>query len=340
MNYWIMHVDLDQFLAAVEKRRDPLLRDVPVIVGGEGDPERPRQVVACASYEARAYGVRAGMPLRTAAKKCPDAVFLPSDTATYEDASVEVMGTMRDMGLPVEVLGWDEAFVGAESDDPLALAEQIRQTIAERTQLASSIGVGDNKLRAKVATGFAKPAGVYQLTVDNWMAVMGNRSTESLWGIGRKTSQKLAEAGLVTVAELAAADRFELASRFGPTTGPWLVALGRGLGGREIVTQPAPARSHSHSRTFPQDLTDRADIAVRTAELARSAGEAALAEDRRIIRVGVTVRTSTFYTRTHARKLPQPTRDLGEVEKAALAVLDLFPLDRPVRLLGVRAEME
>lgn len=335
-----MHVDLDQFLAAVEKRRDPALREVPVIVGGEGDPSRPRQVVACASYEARAYGVRAGMPLRTAVRKCPDAVFLPSDTLAYEEASDEVMGAIRAMDLPVEVLGWDEAFVGAETDHPAALADEIRKTIMEKTSLSSSIGIGDNKLRAKLATGFAKPAGVYQLTADNWMPVMGDRPTEALWGIGRKTAQKLAEAGLSTVADLAAADRWELAERFGPTTGPWLVALGRGLGGREIVTVPPPARSHSQSRTFPHDLTDRADIEARIIELAQGAANEALAEDRPIIRVAVTVRTSTFYTRTHARKLPQATRDVADVEQAALEVLTLFPLDRPVRLLGVRAEME
>ncbi|MCW4355078.1 DNA polymerase IV [Hoyosella sp. YIM 151337] len=340
MASWIMHVDLDQFLAAVEKRRDPALRAIPVIVGGEGDPSRPRQVVACASYEARAHGVHAGMPLRTAQRKCPEAVFLPSDTATYEEASAEVMNTIRALDLPVEVLGWDEAFVGADTEDPFATAGRVREAIMANTSLSSSIGIGDNKLRAKLATGFAKPAGVFQLTAENWMPVMGDRPTEALWGIGRKTAQKLADLGLTTVGALAAADRWELAERFGPTTGPWLVALGRGLGGREIITVPPPARSHSQSRTYPHDLTDLADIELRTSELARGAAAEALGEDRAIIRVAVTVRTSTFYTRTHARKLPQPTRDPAEVERAALEILKLFPLDRPIRLLGVRAEME
>ena len=117
---WILHVDLDQFLASVELRRRPELVGLPVIVGGNGDPTEPRKVVTCASYEAREFGVHAGMPLRTAARRCPDAVFLPSDPAAYDAASEEVMGLLRDLGHPLEVWGWDEAYVGADVDDPVA----------------------------------------------------------------------------------------------------------------------------------------------------------------------------------------------------------------------------
>ena len=160
MSNWILHVDLDQFQAAVEVRRNPELAGLPVIVGGNGDPTEPRKVVTCASYPAREFGVHAGMPLRTAARKCPDAVFLPLDTDAYDEASEEVMGLLRDFGHPVEVWGWDEAYVGAElddSDDPIKLAEQIREVVAAGTGLSCSVGISDNKQRAKVATGFGKP---------------------------------------------------------------------------------------------------------------------------------------------------------------------------------------
>ena len=110
---WVLHVDLDQFQAAVEVRRNPDLAGLPVIVGGNGDPSEPRKVVTCASYPARAFGVHAGMPLRTAARKCPDATFLPLDTDAYDEASEEVMTLLRDFGHPVEVWGWDEAYLGA-----------------------------------------------------------------------------------------------------------------------------------------------------------------------------------------------------------------------------------
>src|SRR5215210_3802213 len=142
---WVLHVDLDQFQAAVEMRRSPDLAGLRIIVGGNGDPTEPRKVVTCASYTARDCGVHAGMPLRTAARKCPDAVFLPLDTDAYDEASDEVMGLLRDLGHPVEVWGWDEAYVGAEVDDPVALAEQIREVVASGTGLSCSVGISDNK---------------------------------------------------------------------------------------------------------------------------------------------------------------------------------------------------
>ena len=155
---WILHVDLDQFQAAVEVRRNPELAGLPIIVGGNGDPMEPRKVVTCASYPAREFGVHAGMPLRTAARKCPDAIFLPLDTDAYDEASEEVMGLLRDLGHPVEVWGWDEAYVGADVEDAIGLAEQIREAVAAGTGLSCSVGISDNKQRAKVATGFGKPS--------------------------------------------------------------------------------------------------------------------------------------------------------------------------------------
>ena len=225
---WVLHVDLDQFLASVELRRHPELAGLPVIVGGSGDPTEPRKVVTCASYEAREFGVHAGMPLRTAARRCPDATFLPSDPAAYDEASEEVMGLLRDLGHPVEVWGWDEAYLGADVEDPFELAERIRTVIAAETGLSCSVGISDNKQRAKVATGLAKPAGIYQLTDDNWMAVMGDRDVDALWGVGPKTAKKLAGLGITTVADLAATDATVLTSTFGPTTGLWILLLGQG----------------------------------------------------------------------------------------------------------------
>ncbi|MCB0944892.1 MAG: DNA polymerase IV, partial [Mycobacterium sp.] len=212
---WVLHVDLDQFLASVELRRHPELVGLPVIVGGSGDPTEPRKVVTCASYEARAFGVHAGMPLRSAARRCPEATFLPADPAAYDAASDEVMGVLRDLGHPVEVWGWDEAYVGAGLADPAALAETIRAQIAAVTGLAASVGISDNKQRAKVATGFAKPDGVYTLTDANWMAVMGDRPVDALWGVGPKTDKKLADLDISTVRQLADDDAELLTYRFG-----------------------------------------------------------------------------------------------------------------------------
>ena len=337
---WILHVDLDQFLASVELGRRPELAGLPVIVGGNGDPTEARKVVTCASYEAREFGVRAGMPLRTAARRCPDATFLPSDPAAYDAASEQVMGLLRDLGHPVEVWGWDEAYVGADVEDPDELAERIRSVVSSATGLSCSVGISDNKQRAKVATGFAKPAGVYTLTESNWMAVMGDRPVDALWGVGPKTTKKLAALDITTVWQLAQADAELLTSTFGPRTGLWLLLLANGGGDETVSSEPWVPRSRSHVVTFPQDLTDRTEMDSAVTELAKRALSEVVAAARIVTRVAVTVRTATFYTRTKIRKLDEATTDADVIVAAALRVLDLFELDRPVRLLGVRLELQ
>src|SRR4051794_7111552 len=228
---------MDQFIAAVELLRHPELAGLPVVVGGAGDPTQ-RSVVATASYPAREFGVRSGMPMRTALKKCPQAVFLPADNPAYERASARVQQVLRSFDVVVEVLGWDEAFLGADTPDPEALAREIQAAVLAETALHCSIGIGDNTLRAKLATEFAKPAGVFRLTSANWQAVMFDRPTAALWGIGGKTARKLAELDVRTVRELAAAEPAVLAGRFGPNIGPWLVGLGRGDGRRTVNGEP------------------------------------------------------------------------------------------------------
>jgi DNA polymerase-4 len=336
---WVLHVDLDQFLASVELRRHPELTGLPVIVGGNGDPTEPRKVVTCASYEAREFGVHAGMPLRAAARRCPGATFLPSDPAAYDAASDQVMGLLRDLGHPVEVWGWDEAYIGVTAGDPNEVAEEIRTIISSETGLSCSVGISDNKQRAKVATGFAKPAGIYALTDANWMTVMADRPVDALWGVGPKTAKKLAALDITTVWQLAHSDAEVLTSTFGPRTGLWLLLLAKGGGDTAVSAEPWIPRSRSHVVTFPRDLTERSEMDSAVTQLARQALDDVRSSGRIVIRVAVTVRTATFYTRTKIRKLAAPTTDPETITAAALRVLDLFELDRPVRLLGVRLEL-
>ena len=295
-------------------------------------------MVATASYEAREFGVHSGMPLRTAAHRCPDAIFLPSDPTAYEEVSDRVMATLRAFPVVVEVLGWDEAFLGAHTADPESLAAQIQRAVAEQTRLSCSVGVGDNKLRAKLATGFAKPAGVFRLTRQNWVAVMAERPTEVLWGIGRKTAKKLTNLGLTTVRSLAAADPTELASRFGPRMGPWYRQLALGASSTDVVATPYVARSRSRETTFQENLTDWAEIAEQVAQLATRVAQDVVDEQRLAARVGVKVRYAPFITQTRSVALDEPTSDASVIETTALGVLRHFAHDRPVRLLGVRAE--
>ncbi len=341
---WVLHVDLDQFIAAVEVLRRPELAGRPVVVGGRGDPTE-RGVVSTASYEAREYGVGSGMPLRLSARKCPEAVFLPVDAPAYEAASQEVMGTLRGLrhdgeATIVEVLGWDEAFLAVPGlREPQALADRLRAEVLAATGLHCSVGIGDNKLRAKIATDLGKPRGTFTLTAETWFAVMGERPTDALWGIGRKTAGRLAALDIRTVAQLAAADPGRLAAELGPTRGPWYRRLGRGVDTSPVDPTPYVARGHGRETTFQHDLLDADRIAEEVRRLAYRAAEDVAAEARPVVRVGLKVRFAPFFTVTRSVALPAPTTDADELAAAAVGLLARIEPGRPVRLLGVRLEM-
>jgi DNA polymerase IV len=335
---WVLHVDLDEFIAAVEVLRHPELADRPVIVGGDGDPTK-RGVVSTANYVARRFGVGSAMPLRTAYKRIPEAVFLPVDEAAYLEASGRVMDVLRSFdGVVVQVLGWDEAFVGVEASDPEELGRSMQARVLKRTELWCSIGVGDTKLRAKLASGFAKPRGVFLLTRENWSFVMDAQPVEALWGIGTKTARKLHLLGIRLVEQLASADEELLAEAFGPRTGPWLRELATGEGSAEVSDAPHVARGHGRERTFQQDLTDPEEIRREVSRLAHELMEDIRAEGRPVVRVVVKVRFAPFFTKQHGVKFVEPTGSEGAIETGAQIALAKFELGRPVRLLGVRGE--
>ncbi len=361
---WVLHVDLDQFIAAVEVLRRPELAGKPVVVGGRGDPTE-RGVVATASYEAREFGVGSGMPLRVAARKCPDAVFLPADGPTYDIASAEVMSTLRSLtwggaAVVVEVLGWDEAFVAAAAAegegegggfpqeaeparteaDAVAFAQHIRTEVLETTRLHCSVGIGNNKLQAKIATDYGKPApGVYVITDASWFEEMGQRETRALWGIGAKTAKKLTSLGIDTVEQLATSDARLLAAELGPTMGPWFHRLGRGVDPSPVDATPWVPRAHGREETFQEDLHDWSEVEAAVRRITRRVVDDIDREGRPAFRVGLKLRYRPFITLSRSHKLPEPTNDPDVLADAASALLDRVEKDRPVRLLGVRLEM-
>jgi DNA polymerase-4 len=283
------------------------------------------------------------------------------DADAYNEVSAVVMNVLRETGCPVEVLGWDEAFLGVETDDQEGFARGIIADVKAATELDCSVGIGDNKLQAKMATSFGKPAGVGRLTTATWFELIGDQAPDIIWGIGAKTTAKLATLGITTVRELAAADMTGLAKAFGPTTGPWLVLLGNGRGEREVDSTPYVHRSHGREVTYQRNLTDWTEIGTQVSRLARQV--AAEVTERPVARVVVKVRYAPFDTVTHGASLPKseqsppgaplpPAEPLPfepppgsaaarwaeVIEQAALAALATFTPGRPVRLLGVRAE--
>jgi DNA polymerase-4 len=274
--------------------------------------------------------VHSGQPLRTAKKRCQDCIFLPVDADAYNEVSARVMGVLRETGQPVEVLGWDEAFVGVDTDDPEAFAQGLAADVRAATDLDCSVGIGENKLQAKIATGYGKPAGVFRLTSATWYELLGDQAPDAIWGIGAKTTAKLAGLGITTVRELAAADPDRLAAEFGPMTGPWLVLLGRGRGDADVDPTPYVARSHGREVTFQQNIKDWARVGEEVTRLARQVADEV--SERTVARVVVKVRFAPFVTVTHGVPLT------GTIEEAAQAALGQFTPGRPVRLLGVRAE--
>ena len=333
----MLHVDMDQFIAAVELLRRPELDGLPVVVGGAGDPTQ-RSVVATASYAAREFGVRSGMPMRTAFKKCPDAVFLPADNPAYEQASARVQDALRSFDVVVEVLGWDEAFLGTDAYDPEAARpgdpgrgpRRDRAALLDRHRGQHAAGQAGDRVRQ---AGRGVPADSRELAGGDvrppHRGVVGNRR------------QDRPEAGGAGRADGAGPGRRRsclLAGRFGPNIGPWLVSLGRGEGRRTVNGEPWVARSHSRETTFQQDLTAWSDVRDAITALARRLHADVLADGRDVGRVAVKVRYAPFFTSTRSATLPAPTSDVADLESAALMVLERFDHDRAIRLLGVRGE--
>ena len=288
------------------------------------------------------------MPLRTAPGAAPTPCSCPSDPAAYDAASDEVWHVVRELPVVTEVLGLGRGGSSGAARRPRALAHQVRARVLERTGLHCCVGIGDNKLRAKIATGFAKapkgslPAdapGVFRLTKENWLELMGDRPTDALWGIGARTSEKLTELGISTVRELGAADLGAMRARFGPKTGPWLVSLGRGLGDRTVTNAPWVPRGRSRETTYEHDVVERFDLEDKLRQLAADVVADVSPSGRTVTHVGIKVRFVPFFTTTRVHKLSEPTTDTATVAAAAVALVERLELGRPIRLLGVRVEL-
>ncbi len=328
----IAHLDLDAFYATVELQRRPELKGLPVIVSGSG----PRAVVTTASYEARKFGVGSAMPTSRAIRLCPEAILVPPDFEAYRAVSAKVMALVRGTVDRVEVLGLDEAYLDLSGmHSPKAAMRRLVTQIRERTGMNASVGIGPNKLVAKVASDADKPRGFCVLTREQACMRFAQAHPSLLPGIGSKTTERLGKLGIETLAQLAATPDEVLAGQFGGRQGPWLRAAAR-FEGSSHVEPVRIAVSESRETTFDVDIADPALLEVELQKLSEKLCEG-LAKGHRTGRtIAIKVRLDDWTTVTRARSIGELTNDLGVVFGVARELLREYAPTRPVRLLGVR----
>jgi DNA polymerase IV len=328
----IAHLDMDAFYVSVELRRRPELRGRPVIVAGTG----PRAVVTTASYEARRFGVGSAMPAARARRLCPDGVYLPPDFPYYRAASQEIMDMVRACSDTVEIVGLDEAYLDLSGlPAPRAEMRRLALQITRRTGLGCSIGMGPNKLVAKVASDAEKPRGFVVLTREEACTRFADAPCGLIPGIGPKTAERLRAFGLNTLGKLAAAPPEQLAERFGPRLGAALRHRAR-FEDDSPVTQERKVVSESRETTFDYDIRDPGALEPILERLTGQLCAALVAQQRRGRTIGIKVRLDDFSTHTRARTLSEPVATTERVLPVALDLLRRFAPPRPVRLLGVR----
>jgi DNA polymerase-4 len=332
----ILHIDMDAFYASVEQRDKPELRGLPVAVGGSPDQ---RGVVAAASYEARAFGVRSAIPMARAVRLCPSLVIVRPDFARYRTASLEVFAIFRRVTSLVEPLSLDEAYLDVTENiwgERLGqtVAQRIKKEIKEATGLTASAGVAPNKFLAKIASGWKKPDGLTVIAPERVEQFLQKLPVDALWGVGPVTAKRLRERGIERLVDLRTADPALLREAVGSSV-DWLRRLADGIDNRLVEPNQA-AKSSGTENTFAEDLTDLAEIRKEIDEMARD-GAAWL--ERKLLTcrtVTIKVRYSDFTTITRSHSTDQPTRDAEDIAARAVALLERTEAgQRPVRLLGV-----
>jgi len=353
----IAHVDMDAFYASVELLRYPELRGKPLVIGGRRRAAQEsgtfptlreykgRGVITTATYEARAFGVNSGMALMRAAKRAPDALLLPADFDEYRRYSRMFKEAVRALAPRIEDRGIDEIYVDLTELVPAGdwiqarqSAESIRDAVREATGLSCSIGIAPNKLLAKLASELDKPGGLTVLTEADIPGRVWPLPARKIHGVGPKAAARLDALGIRTVGELASADPALLVERFGEKHGAWMHAAANGRDEREVVTHSEP-KSISRETTFEDDLhpvRDRealsaifTDLCTRLAGDLERKGYAGRT-------IGLKLRYDNFKTLTRDCTLDAPTRDAAAIRRAAGECLKRVPLERRIRLLGVR----
>jgi len=332
----IMHIDLDAFFVSVEQRENPELKGKPVVVGG-----RPhgRGVVASASYEARAFGLHAGMPLVTASRLCPQAIFIEGSFPKYRDASERFMTIVADFSPYVEPLGLDEAYLDVTGFESIygsihQMAVKIKQRIKDELGLCASVGIASCKIVAKVASELSKPDGLLEIAAGNERSFLAPLPVAKLPGIGRKTERILNGLGINTIEKLSIMSLGALKSHFG-AFGEVLHRFARGVDDRE-VEPPAATKSISRETTFGKDSRDHPRLKATLHYLGERVGAELRQRDKQARCIILKLRYADFTTITRRHTLSQTTDSDQTIFDTGVKLLDkaLSQERQPVRLIG------
>lgn len=335
----ILHLDMDAFFASVEQHANPWLRGKPVFVCGN---RHSRTVVATASYEARAFWVTTGMPIQEALAFCPQAVLVEGNPAKYAETFRQV-GQMMERYSPVlEVYSIDEAFLdltatAARFGGPMSVAHELQREVRERLGLSCSIGIGPNKLLAKLASSLKKPNGMTQILPEEVDAVLEHLAIEKLCGIGPAFQAALNAQGITTCGELARVPVERLIAQFGPSAGTHLARLARGIDESPVVPHeegPA-AKSMGHLHTLSHDARDLGVIRAVLLDLAEKVGRRLRADGAAGRTVTLTIRVHDFTTVSRARTLDRFLDDGYDIYQAGCRILERMALSQPVRMVGI-----
>jgi len=333
----IIHIDMDAFFAAVEEKKNPALLGKPVVIGGGGNPNK-RGVVSTANYEARKYGIHSAMPLRTAYKLCPHAVFLPVDYEAYSAVSQQFKSVLLSITPVMENAGIDEVFldVSALPEKSEGIVARIKTGIKEKTGLTCSIGIAPNKLLAKIASDMHKPDGLTILNETDIESQLWPLPIRKLYGIGPKTEEHLKNIGIDTIGQLASLPLKKLIEHFGNSYGQYLYDASRGIDDSPLITHWEP-KSISRETTFQEDIKNWQVIARTLAELTKEVVADMQDDGYSAKTVTIKIRFSDFQTLTRAKTMADYTNSEEEIRKTAFACLKRVDLNKRVRLIGVRA---
>ena len=336
----IFHMDMDHFYTAVEEREHPEYRGKPVVVGADPKEGKGRGVVSTSNYEARKAGVRSGMPISRAWKLCPEAIYLPPNFPLYIKVSKEIMEIAQKYADKFEQWGIDEAFLDVSERvkdyaEAEAVATQIKREISKKEQLTCSIGIGPNKLIAKIASDYQKPDGLTVVREGEAEAFLAPLPVRKLLWVGRKTEAKLKEMGINTIGDLARYDPTALTEKFG-VMGTHMHLMARGIDRSEVEPR-TEVKSISHETTFEED-TDDADIVLQALDrLSEEVCREVVNQSLFFKTVTIKVRYENFETHTRSKTLAFMTNRLQDLKKTARELLQVYlRQDRKVRLIGVR----